>query len=288
MEFGTDSAENYYDEGLTASMKGDLDTAIHLFEKAIRLDSTMASAYHQLGKCYQRKGKPDQAIALLKQVVTNKPQNTAARLDLGFAMLSRGLIDEARRQFVQVAELNPSQGKAQLGLAQAFFREGNWRGALDQAQVALATGGANFPVHYMLGRAAKLAGDATLADANLRKADNLLQKSLEVDAQKAETHFLRGEVAFIQEQYAAALEHYSTAAKHAQPGPNQTGQMQAGRSFTAYGESFSTLDILAKRGLCLQRMGQHDKAQQIGEEIGRIDPEHKLGKLLRESAGSEN
>lgn len=273
MAFGGESAENYYDEGLTASMKGDLDTAMQLFEKAIRLDNTMASAYHQMGKCYTRLGKAPQAVQLLRQVVTKKPTNTAARLDLGFALLSLGEIDEARRQFVQVAELNPSQGKAQLGLAQAFFQEGNWSAALDMAQAALTHTGSNFAVLYMLGKSAKLSGDPIVAENNLKKADNILEKSLEIDAEKPETHFLRGEVAFVQEQYPAALQHYGNAAKYA----------KENRHYTAYGESFTYIDILAKRGLCLQRLGQTDEARQAGEAIGKLDPNHKLGKSLRES-----
>ncbi len=44
MAFGGDDAESYYDEGLTASMRGDLVRAVQNFEKTIHLYNTMAAA----------------------------------------------------------------------------------------------------------------------------------------------------------------------------------------------------------------------------------------------------
>ena len=45
MAFGGETADSYYDEGLTASMKGDLRGAIAHFEKAIQLDNSMATPF---------------------------------------------------------------------------------------------------------------------------------------------------------------------------------------------------------------------------------------------------
>ena len=60
--FGGDNAESYYDDGLTASMKGDLERAITCFEKAIHLDRSLAAAYHQIAKCYLRLGLGRRAV----------------------------------------------------------------------------------------------------------------------------------------------------------------------------------------------------------------------------------
>ncbi|MCH7909739.1 MAG: hypothetical protein IIB38_08995, partial [Candidatus Hydrogenedentes bacterium] len=57
MAFGGETADSYYDEGLTASIHGDLAAAASHFEKAIHLDNSMGPAYHQLGKCYTRMGR---------------------------------------------------------------------------------------------------------------------------------------------------------------------------------------------------------------------------------------
>ncbi len=273
MAFGGESAESYYDEGLTASMKGGLAQAVENFEKAIRLDNTFSAAYHQLGKCYARMGENAKAVDLLHQVVRNRPQQTAARLDLGFACLALGNIQDARNQFLQVQGLEPDNGRAQLGIAQASFHEGDWPKALSEAEAALRLGGSNFPVLYLLGRTAKLAGNIEMSYGTLNRADALLEKTLEVSGDKPESYFLRGEVAYVREKYPAALEHYKSAEKYA----------VENRSYSAYGENFTGSDILAKQGLCLQRLGQDALARAMGERIGALDPEHKLGKSLREA-----
>lgn len=271
--FGGETADNYYDEGLTASMKGDLEAAVDAFQKAIRLDNRMSSAYHQLGKCYLRMGQADLAVQLLTQVVQKRPENASARLDLAFSYLSQGNTELARTQFDAVQQIEPNISRLYLGRAQASFAEGDWQNALAESQRALERGTATFGVLYMLGRAAKLVGNLQLAENTLKKADGVLEKSLEVDDTKPEPHFLRGEVAFVQEKFTEALEHYKSAAEKATPG----------KVHSAYGETFAYIDVLAKKGLCLQRLGQTEQARTIGKDIENIDPNHALGKALRDA-----
>ena len=69
MAFGGESAESYYDEGLTASMKGDMAHAIGYFRKAIQLDRGFLAAQHQLGRALTRIGRNEDAVGLLREVV---------------------------------------------------------------------------------------------------------------------------------------------------------------------------------------------------------------------------
>ena len=142
--FGGENAESYYDEGLTASMKGDLAMAVEFFEKAIHLDHTMANAYHQLGKCHTRMGKHKNAVQLLSQVVQNRPRLIAPRIDLGSALIQLNRLDAAREQFEAVLTQEPTNMKAMIGLAMADFHEGNWTAALAQAQAAQVNSTENF------------------------------------------------------------------------------------------------------------------------------------------------
>ncbi len=272
MAFGGDTAESYYDEGLTASMKGDVSAAVQYFQKAIHMDNSMSSAYHQLGKCYARMGNYDGAAELIAQVVKKRPKQIPPRLDLGHVLLQMGKYPDARHQFDQIMALQPGNQKAQLGLARVDFEQGNWDGAMAQTQAAIALGsGANFAALFLLGRAAKLAGDPVLARSSLEKAAKLIEKSIEMSPDAPEGYFLKGEVAFVQEEYAAALDGFRRAEDF----------VHAERLYAAYGENFSLADILAKEGLCLQRMGQNDRARDLGERIGKLDPNHKLGEALR-------
>lgn len=271
--FGGETAESYYDEGLTASMRGDLTRAAECFERAIRLDSTMATAYHQLGKCCARLGKHRRAVDLLSQVVKKRPELLGAHLDLGAALNGLGKIAAGRAQYNAALALAPDNAKAMLGLAQSDFDEGKWDSAMKFAESAQFSGGPNFAILFMLGRASKLAGYAEVSVKTLQRADRLLEKYLETNPDKPEGHFLRGEVAFVCESFRGGLQHYRDAEARAEPG----------RAYLAYGESFSLEDILAKEGLCLQRLGKLERARELGERIEELNPKHKLGKSLRES-----
>jgi len=272
MPFGGETAESYYDEGLTASMKGDLGQAIAHFERAIQLDNSYAAAYHQLGKCYLRLGKAKKAAAFLEQVVSAKPDQIPPRVDLGYALLDLNRTQEARRIFIEVTAVKQDNGRAQLGLAYCAFHEGNWNEALTQAQEAVNVGGANFAALFLLGRAAQLAGFPEVSVEHLNRADALLEKSVETSPEQPEGYYLRGELHFVQGEFGKALDNYRAAEDRA----------QAGQHYAAYGEHFDRLDIVAKRGLCLQRMGQLDGAREAGEQILKVNPEHKIGQALKE------
>jgi tetratricopeptide (TPR) repeat protein len=274
MAFGGESAESYYDEGLTASMKGDLAQAIQFFEKAVRLDRSFLAARHQLGKAYARVGRSDQAVAYLREVVERKPANVAARIDLGTAYLAAGRIQEARTQFNEVIDLDEADPRGYIGLAETFFDEGNWNAAVMQAQQAIERGGETFQALFLLGRAARLAGDpalATVSKESLDAAEKLLEQSIEISPDNPEAYYFRGEVCFARSQYSVALDNYRAAESRADPG----------RAYAAFGDSFSYADILSKQALCHQRLGQDDRARELAERILAINPAHRLARAIR-------
>lgn len=279
--FGGENAESYYDEGLTAMMKGDVQQACSFFERALQLDAKLIAAKHQLGKCYLRMGRAQQSADILAQVMERKPDLAAARIDYGYALLAAAssaeddrkgyILEQARQQFLLFTEyLHPNDARGFLGLAQAAFQSGDWEAALALVQEARSRGGASFSVLYLLGRTAKLAGKTNLADEALKEAESLAEKSTEMNPDMPECHYLRGEVAFVQERYPAALDHYRAA----------EDRMESGKAYTAFGENFALLDVLAKRGLCHQRMRDIEGARRVGRQILEQDPQHRLGQSL--------
>ena len=124
MPFGGENAESYYDEGLTAVMKGDVKRAIEFFMHAIKLDSSFIMAYHQLGRCFLRVGQTERAVHVLQQVLARKPNLIPARIDLGYALLQHGNVTEARVQFSQVVQVQAGSSKGHLGLAHVEFELG--------------------------------------------------------------------------------------------------------------------------------------------------------------------
>ncbi len=272
MAFGGETAESYYDEGLTASMKGDLKRAEACFKKALQLDSGFLAARHQLGKCFLRMGHGKEAIELLNQVVRQRPSQMAPRIDLGYSLLGQGYEDEARQVFNDVINADYTNARAYMGLAHISFRRTQWREAIGYARAALEHGGSHFAAQFLLGRAASNAGDNQAAAEALENADTLMEKSLEVKPNNPEGYFLRGEVAYFRKHYGDALEHYDEALQHA----------ESGRYYSAYGESFTRLDILGKKGLCYQALDRNERAREMGDAIVKEDPDHPIGKALKD------
>lgn len=268
--FGGDNAESYYDEGLTASLRGDVAMATQCFESAIRLDQSMASAYHQLGKCYARTGKVERAVKMLEQVVRKRPRFTAARIDLALTLVQASQYDTARKHFEQVLAAEPTNTKALIGLASIDFELGQWDAALDCAQKAQSAGGANFSTLYMIGRTAKLTGDLHLSNGALDKADALIAKYQEMNEEKPEGNYLLGEIAFVRENFLKALESFRKAEDRVRPDC----------MYVAYGENFGMVDVLAKQGLCYHRLGNPDRAREMGARVQKMHPDHPSCKAL--------
>lgn len=273
MAFGGENAESYYDEGLTAVMKGDVKAAIEFFTHAIKLDSSFIMAYQQLGRCFLRAGQTDRAVHVLQQVLTRKPNLIPARIDLGYALLQHGNVSEARVQFSQVVQVQADSSKGHLGLAHVEFELGNWSQASALAQAARNLGSAGFAVLFLLGKAARLAGDHALSDSALNEALAQIEKPIELSPDAPEGHYLRGEIAFVQERYLDALDSYRAA----------ESRTAADAGYSAFGENFTRIEVLVKQGLCLQRMGDKEAARALGARILALSPDHKLGKALSES-----
>ncbi len=271
MAFGGENAESYYDEGLTASMKGDVARAITFFEQAIRLDNTLVAAYHQLGRCHIRLGDPAKAVTLLQQVVRARPRQVPPKLDLAQALLDQGQTEKARDIYAQVLDLKAGDARAKLGLAQCAFAAANWEVAVNIARtVADESGG--FAALYLLGRAARFAGQEELANTSLKRADLLLERQIESTPMQPEAHYLRGEVCVGQDKLADALEHYRAAEERA----------DAGKVYLAYGERFGKLDILMKRALCLKKLGRDEAARELADQILKENPDYASRHLLEE------
>jgi tetratricopeptide (TPR) repeat protein len=199
-------------------------------------------------------------------------------IELGNALLEMGHIEEARSHFTHVLNQKPNQPRACLGLAQCSFEEGHWAAATELARNAVEHGGANFAALLLLGRAARLAGLGEESRDALHRADALMETTIESNPDAPEGYFLRGEVYFAREDWAKALENYRAADDRADPKTE----------YAAYGMHFNRLDILAKAGVCFQRLGRLEQAREVGRRIVEHNPDHKIGVALAALGGEES
>jgi len=264
--FGGENAESYYDEGVTALMKGDAATAASHFEKAIGFDRSFFAAYHQLGRCYLRMGQGARGLKLLRDLAQNRPGQAGVLIDLGFALIQEGQSHEARRIFEDLLLLEPENVRAHEGMARASYGEGDWNRAAAESQAAAMTGGKNFGLMLVGGRAARRAGDDVLANNLLEEAAALLEQSADLKPEHPESHYLRGEVELALGRTAHALTHFEQA----------EAQAVAGRFYSAFNENFTLADIVARVVHCHQALGNQADTRASRDRLRALAPDHPL------------
>jgi tetratricopeptide (TPR) repeat protein len=278
MPFGGENAESYYDEGLTAAMKGDTETALGHFSKALQMDPSLNAAAYQIGRCQLRLGQAQNALQMLAGVLTKMPRMTSARTELAYAHLLMGHIDSARRLFGEALDEKPDQPAAILGLGYCAFQERQWDTAMALADRVMGGSGAErFEALFLSGRAAHMMKLREMAINRLQAADELLNQMIETSPNQPEGFYLRGQIHFLLTEYVKSLDNFRSAESRALPN----------RHYCAYHEHFTLLDVLAGQGWCMRQMGNEAGAKDIGRRILEIKPNSKRGHRLAGETASE-
>ncbi len=85
-----------------------LDTALYFFNKAIKLDSTLAEAYEGRGSYYSQKAEKQKAINDFNKSISLSPSNSPAYYDLGDTYYSSRDYVDALRNYNKAEELTKS------------------------------------------------------------------------------------------------------------------------------------------------------------------------------------
>lgn len=254
MLFGGETAQSYYEEGLTSAMKGNLDQAILYFRRAYQMNAGLYQAQYQVGRCLMRLGKAEEALPCLHFAVRALPELSAPRVDLAFALLQLGRTDLARETFAALLQENPDESRAVLGLAYCAFHRAQWETAVNLVQRSIEMGRVQFDTHFLLARAADKVGMVDISTAHYQKAVELINASIEANPEHVTGYYLRGRVYHGLGQYSAALEDMDLALKYALPD----------RHYAAYNEIFSRDDIRACKEAVLKEMKARDDLRRTG------------------------
>ncbi|MCL2450085.1 MAG: tetratricopeptide repeat protein [Polyangiaceae bacterium] len=127
-ESGSPRARTAYDIYVQASSL-DEDPATYaqaeeLYERAIRLDPTLAIAYTNLGNIRFRRGDEAGAEALYRRAIEIDAQQPEAHYNLGYVLLERGEARTATSYFERALEGDPRFADAQFNLAMAWEQLG--------------------------------------------------------------------------------------------------------------------------------------------------------------------
>jgi len=107
----------FNDRGTTYYDKGEHDHAIAYFAAAIRLDPTYALAYRNRGGAYHAKGEHDRAIADCNEAIRLDPNNAAGYSNRGAAYNAKGERYRAIADYTKAIQFDPK-------FAPAFYNRG--------------------------------------------------------------------------------------------------------------------------------------------------------------------
>ncbi|MBV9947446.1 MAG: tetratricopeptide repeat protein [Myxococcales bacterium] len=127
-ETGSERARTAYDIYVQASGLDEdpatYDEAAELYERALRLDPSLAIAYTNLGNIRFRRGDEAGAEALYRRAIEIDPRQPEAHYNLGYVMLERGEARVATAHFIRALEGDPRFADAHFNLAMAWERVG--------------------------------------------------------------------------------------------------------------------------------------------------------------------
>jgi len=270
MLFGGETAESYYDEGLTSLSRGNVEQAMTHFRKAVELDPSLGGAWHQLGRCLYRLGRPAEAIDAFNRARECNVRHTP--LDLGYALLLQGAVDRAAACFSRMLEVDSVRPRAMVGLARCAIRNGQFDHALEMAlQAAGELRADQLEADWIAGQAAARLRMADLARERLERADRQLEKLLEVASDRPDAYYLRGMIHYFLDEYMKALEGgFLPAEQRCQPDTH----------YCVAHEHFALVDVLAWQGWCWRALGHAEKARELGRRVLQLKPDSQRGRAL--------
>lgn len=103
---------------------GKPDSARHVYEQALKADSTFTTAYMRLAELYQEGGELEKALQYARLGMQLEPDNLNYRYFLGALLVSSGDLPEAVTQLEAVVQKRPWHYWANYNLGQALTRMG--------------------------------------------------------------------------------------------------------------------------------------------------------------------
>jgi tetratricopeptide (TPR) repeat protein len=262
-----------FDQGITAGVRGEIDKAVESFRKVIELDPHYVPALYHLGKAYLRKGDFAAAVDTLNRAAERRPEQASIHIDLAQAYLCRNELRQAHAEYTKALGLEEGNTKAITGLAQVYFRREQWDRAASHAKLVLLSSPMNFAALYLFGVASHHLGHDAAAHGALGKAGDIANEFINLKPDQVEGYYLLGEIHRNQVALDKALENYELAEKHAGDAP----------VFFAFGLTFSVTDLEARLGSCYKRLGNAEKAQEMGRRILEREPDSELGRDLMQA-----
>ncbi len=148
--------------GVIALQSGDLQRAVDLITKAIKVDRDKAMAYDNRGSAYVRLKQFDLALLNYNKAIELQPQDVNAYNNRGNALVKLGRLDEALADFDKALSLRPDYFEAHNNRSNTLDSLGRHEEALVSSQRAVALNPQSAAAHWNLGMCALRLGQFEL------------------------------------------------------------------------------------------------------------------------------
>jgi tetratricopeptide (TPR) repeat protein len=99
--------QRHYDFGQVMLRRGQIDTAIREFSKAVEIDPALIDAYLQLGRLFLDRNQPADAEKAINQALTADPRSVRGRIFRGELRRQKGQLAEAAQELQGVLSADP-------------------------------------------------------------------------------------------------------------------------------------------------------------------------------------
>lgn len=176
--------EQAVNEGFLFIDDAQLARGIRSLRHAAEMSNDNAALLSFVGEHFFKTGKPHRARGYLARAHDISPENKRISLILGLTYADEGETERAKELLSSATRLGGSSFAAHYGLGRLFVAEENWRKALQEFKLALASK-ASPEAHYVLGCLYYQLSRDSLAARHLRKA-------LEMDGGYGEAFYVLG------------------------------------------------------------------------------------------------
>lgn len=196
-----------YAEGLLASDRGDLNSAITNFREALRHDPSLYGAWQDLGLALLRKQKWSEAVESFSQLARRQADSVEGAYLHALALFNAGRTMEAEKEARRCLRLDEAAAAAHtlLGIILAA-RRGHDAEAAEALSQAVALDPGSFDAYFYLGRVQYALQDYSAAARSLKVATQL-------NPTHAEARFFLGTVLEAAGENSAARVQYQELAK---------------------------------------------------------------------------
>lgn len=131
------TAAEYYAQGVALYKQGKLEAAAQAFTSATKLDPKLTKAWVGLGAARYAQGKLTAAVSAWRQAIELDPRNANVHSNLGAALTDLGKLPEAIEACRQAIRLKPDFAGAHMNLGRALYKSRKYPQAIASLKTAI-------------------------------------------------------------------------------------------------------------------------------------------------------